>query len=88
MALELIFLGAFLLQLVSTVAWQCPDPGCAAANTAGTDACSRCGLSFANAQEYLINKGANTAHGSPKVWHPCAMNIVRSTSSMASVFNG
>ena len=77
MALELIFLGAFLLQLVSTVAWQCPDPGCAAANTAGTDACSRCGLSFANAQEYLINKGANTAHGSPEVWHPCAMNIVR-----------
>ena len=46
------------LQLVSTVAWQCPDPGCATANSAGTEECSRCRLSFANAQEYLINKGA------------------------------
>ena len=79
MALGLIFLGAFLLQLVSTVAWQCPDPGCAAANTAGTDACSRCGLSFANAQEYLINKGANsTPNGSmtcPMCHEYCAVNF-------------
>lgn len=80
MALELIFLGAFLLQLVSTVAWQCPDPGCAAANTAGTDACSRCGLSFANAQEYLINKGANAHHGSLYVNMTSTNTIVRSTS--------
>jgi hypothetical protein len=45
------------LPSVALTAWQCPDPGCTMANSAGTDSCSKCKLSFQNAQEYLINKG-------------------------------
>ena len=62
-------MSSSFLQLVSTVAWQCPDPGCATANSAGTEECSRCRLSFANAQEYLTNKGAylNYKQGVPSI---------------------